>query len=323
MRRRPQPVIAMAAALFALAPAPAKAETIARPDGSAIIYHLKRPQAAGLRGVLLMLQGSGCEPVAKRPWLTSEPPLIAPGMAVLAIEKYGVAAGQPQDGLVDGCSPEYWNRNTLQQRVFDALQVVAQLRNERWWSGDLIVSGGSEGGAVAALLAPLVPETKAVVIISSGIGVSVSDLIRAAVPSPVAVQIPKIVAEAKANPTGEKRFGGASYRWWADAADVTPAIALLQTGAPVLLVQGGRDQFAPVATARAARDLVAAAGKRNLTYREYPEYDHFMKDAAGVDHRPSVLRQIALWLKELRIKPREGRSGWGNPNRKPIGKLSP
>jgi alpha-beta hydrolase superfamily lysophospholipase len=71
---------------------------------------------------------------------------------------------------------------------------------------------------------------------------------------------------------------------------------LLQTTAPVLLIHGTRDQSAPAATARAARDLVAAGGKRNLTYREYEGFDHFMKDAAGLDHRERVLRDAGTWL---------------------------
>jgi pimeloyl-ACP methyl ester carboxylesterase len=291
--------ILLLALLVTLAQTPAEAETLARADHSEITYHLQRAPAARRSGVLLMLQGSGCEPVAARPWLRSDPPLIAPGYAVLSVEKYGVRPDQAQNSFIDDCALDCWAKNTLQQRVLDVLQVIGKLRQERWWNRRLIIYGGSEGGAVAALLAPLIEETRAVIIVSSGVGVPVGELIRAAVPPPVSLQIPAILAEAKANPTGAKRFGGTSYRWWADAADVTPAKVLLQTDAPVLLIQGGRDQFAPVATARAARSLFAAAGKRNLTYREYSAYDHFMKDAAGDDHTSAVLRYVRDWLKRL------------------------
>lgn len=288
--------LSLATVISASAAAHAAAETLPRADGSQISYHLY-DKRDGRRGVVLMLQGSGCESVAEREWLKLEPPVIAPGYAVLAIEKYGVMPSRSRSDFVEGCSLDYWHRNTLQQRVLDALQVIARLRADWWWNRELIIYGGSEGGAVAAMLAPLVPETKAVVIISSGIGVPVAELIQAAVPPPVAAQIPMMLMEAKANPTGDKRFGGASYRWWADAADITPAKALLQTDAPVLLIQGARDQFAPAVTARATRDLFAVAGKRSLTYREYEGYDHFMKDSAGIDHRAAVLRDIARWLR--------------------------
>ncbi len=288
-------VLILAILAFAVA-RPGLAESLPRADSSNILYHLDNIGDGTPRSLLLTLQGSGCEPVADRPWLKTEPPIVAPGSAVLSIEKYGVSSGRPIVDSIDGCPPAFWRRDTLQQRVADAIQVIASLRGSSWWNGTLIVMGGSEGGAVAAMLAPLVPETRAVVIVSSGIGVSVADLIRSAVPPPVAAQLNSVLAEAKANPTSEKRFAGASYHWWAEAADVTPAAMLLQTDVPILLIHGARDQFAPVATARATRDLISAAGRRNLTYWEYAEYDHFMKDAAGVDHMPEVLEKVHAWI---------------------------
>lgn len=269
-----------------------------RPDGTQITFHIDRNVKAARHGAILVLQGSGCEPVATNERVASIGPAVTPGDAVVTIEKYGVTATQEADP-VDGCSPDYWNRNTLQQRVLDAAQVIGRLRHERWWNRRLVIFGGSEGGAVAAMLAPIVPETKAVIIFSSGIGVPVGDLIRAAVPPPVAAEAPRIFAEARSNPTGSKRWAGASYRWWADAVDVTAAKMLLQTSVPILLIHGTRDQSAPVSTARATRDLLARQGRRNLTYREYEGYDHFMKDAAGVDHRPAVLKEAATWLRQM------------------------
>lgn len=275
---------------------PTAAATVPRADGSELTYHLDQVERDGRQSILLMLQGSGCEPVADREWVTSMPLLLARGHAVLMIEKYGVVPGQPEDEFLDGCSKDYWRKNTLQRRVLDAVQVVARLRKEPWWNGELVIYGGSEGGAVAAMLAPLLPETKAVIIQSAGIGVPVGELIRSAVPPSIAAEMLRVFTEAKVNPSGDKRMGGASYRWWADAVDVTPATLLLQADMPVLLVHGTRDQFAPVATARATRDLFAGAGKGNLTYWEYVGYDHFMRDAAGADHQPEVLKAAAAWL---------------------------
>ena len=286
-------LVAFAAMFLAAAPAGAETFAIERADGSAIVYHVDAPRG-GRRPLLLLLQGSGCEPARGDAGLAATAPLLAPGHAVLTIEKYGVGTEGPG---VDRCPDAYWNGNTLTQRVLDAVQVIARLRRERWWNRELVIFGGSEGGAVAAMTAPLVPETRALVIRSSGIGVPVGELIRAAVPPPVAAELPSMLAAARANPTGAVRWGGASYRWWADAADMVPARMLLQTEVPVLLIHGTRDQFAPVATARATRDLFAAAGARNLTYREYAGYDHFMTDPAGVSHREQVLRDAAAWLR--------------------------
>jgi len=275
-------------------PAPA-ALALERPDGSRIGYYLERRRARGREPLLLMLQGSGCDSVtrnARLPWMAAR---LAPRHAVLTIDKYGVAPDA--DGAT--CSAEHWRGNTLQQRVQDALQVVAALRRERWWNRELVLFGGSEGGAVAAMLAPLAPETRAVIIWSSGIGLPLGDMIRSALPPPMAAEAVRVFAEARANPTGDRQWAGASYRWWADAVDLVPARALLQTPAPVLLIHGARDASAPVASARAARDLLAAGGKANAVYREYEGYDHFMVDVAGSDRRAEVLDAAALWLRRL------------------------
>lgn len=279
----------------------ASTRSIERADGSRIEYHLDNFDTKSSKGILLMLQGSGCESVIKRDWLTSDPPKLAPELAVLSIEKYGVSLEQANSGAVDGCSKDYWRNNTLNRRVLDAVQVIAKMRTETWWNGKLVIYGGSEGGAIAALLAPLIPEIQAVIIQSSGIGVPTADLIRMAVPPEIAVQISQVIADAKINPTGEKRMGGASYRWWADAADITPSKMLVETDVPILLIHGSRDQFAPVEAARATRDLFVSRGKSNLTYVEYDGYDHFMTDLNGVHHKDKVLMQAAEWLRSLMI----------------------
>lgn len=155
-----------------------------RADGTQITFHVDRHAKAARQSALLLLQGSGCEPVAANTRVTSVAPVLAPEHAVITVEKYGVHSASARQNLVDGCSPDYWAGNTLDQRVIDAAQVVARLRQERWWNGNLVIFGGSEGGAVAAMLAPIVPETQAVLVFSSGIGVPVGELIRAAVPPP-------------------------------------------------------------------------------------------------------------------------------------------
>ena len=128
----------------------------------------------------------------------------------------------------------------------------------------------------------------------------VADVVRAAVPRAVADQVTAAISEARTNPTGDKRFGGESYFWWANAADITPAKALLNTSFPVLFIHGSHDQNAPVAAARAARDLFESNNRRNVTYREYAGYDHFMTDESGKSHRMAVLRETSAWLRANR-----------------------
>ncbi len=263
-----------------------------RTDGSELAYHLQR-QNDGPQGLLLLLQGSGCDSVTTRKTLLRDGLIIRPSYAQLTIEKYGVLAGATNP---DDCTSRFWRHNTIQQRLLDALQVIAELRNEPWWNGDLVIFGGSEGGAVAAILAPLVPETDAAIVFSSGIGWRIEDMIRAAIPPQASEQVDAIFGEARSNPTGEKQWGGASYRWWADSLDLVPAQALVGSEFPLLLVHGERDQFAPVETARAAAKLWSDNNRPDTTYREYPGYDHFMIDAENENHNGEVMADIEEWL---------------------------
>lgn len=278
---------------------PAFAQSLQRADGTILDYHLLERSGDERQGIILTLHGSGCEPVIERSWLRDEPPTIAPGRAVLAIEKKGVTlVTEGDDDLQEGCTPTYWRGNTINQRVLDALQVIAHLRGKDWWDGELIIHGGSEGGAVAALLAPLVPETDAVIVVASGLGVPVWQMVQKAVPPPVAARLPDIIAEAVENPTPDKRFGGESYVWWADAAHLVPARMLASTDVPILMVHGTEDRSAPVSSARKTADLFAEAGKSNLRYLELGGLDHSMIDQTGRDRTAEVLRKIASWLDE-------------------------
>ena len=290
-------VALLLAAAVALAQADeARTQRIERPDGSQLIYHIDAPSGRGRIGVLLLFQGSGCEPVERDARVLGYGRMLAPERVIVTIEKYGAGGAVDPAGLVDGCTPDFWRGNTLSRRVLDAVTVVAALRGRTWWNGDVVLFGGSEGGAVAAMAAPLVPEARAVIVYSSGIGVPVGALVRSAIPPFAQAETDRVFAEARRNPDPERRWGGASYAWWADAADQVPARSLLQTRAPILLVHGSRDQSAPVATARATRDLMAQARGANFIYREYDGYDHFMIDAAGVDHRPEVFAAMRDWL---------------------------
>lgn len=270
--------------------------TAQRADGSELSYYVEA-SAQPRQDAILILQGTGCREVASNGVLTRVAELLSPERRLVLANQPGVSPGEGVN-LVEGCPPEFWERSTLSQRVLDSLLVIAELRRSDWWSGRIVIFGGSEGGAVAALLAPLVPETEAVIIYSSGGGQPVRELIASALPPPIAAQVDGVIRKAKANPTGAERWGGLTYKWWADAADVTPVKALALSPAPTLLIHGARDVSSPVASARMGYQLLRRSGKRNVRYLEYPALDHFMKDAAGVDHLPQVMEDAREWLSE-------------------------
>ena len=291
-------VAAMLACTLAQA-ATVQAGTRARADGSLIHWSLTpplhaAPDARSPRGVLLVAQGSGCHPASASASVAAAH-AVAPALALLTVEKYGVSPhDRPADAIAD-CSQDYRLHHTVSQRAADALQVLQALRDAPGWSGPLVLFGGSEGGAVVAQLAPLA-RPDAVVVMSSSLGETLADTIRRVVPPPVARQLDAVLAQARRDPASGASWGGASARWWADVADTVPARALLSSAAPVLLVQGERDALAPVASARLAQQAYREAGHGGLTYWELPGHDHFMVDAHGVDQRDRVLGRVATWV---------------------------
>lgn len=242
-----------------------------------------------------MAQGSGCLPAEKSAAIQAAKALL-PDFAIVTVEKRGVRqADTPADPVRD-CSAEFFASHTITARAADYVQVLAKVRRASWFDGNLVMFGGSKGGATVAQAAEEV-RPDAVVIYSSGLGLPLRTMFKQVVPPQVAAAADEEFAKALASPASAQVWGGNSYRWWADAVDRAYVNDLLKAKVPVLMVQGGRDQSAPVSSGRAARDAYASADRSEMTYLEFPDYDHHMKDAAGVSHQAEVFGQITQWLR--------------------------
>jgi len=273
-----------------------------RSDGSQIEWHMTGRTVAAKQGLLMLSQGSGCGPAATNPNLPKWRAL-APGFVSVTVEKYGVSASDPAlagagVGQMDNCPEAHVKGHRLQGRADDFAAVVAELRKEPWWSGELVIMGGSEGGGVMALLAPMLPDVDAVVVFSSGLGLPLSQMILDGMPPPARAQVAPMFEAIRSNPDEGPVFSGLSAHYYAEFFDKVLAYDLMRSDAPILLVQGETDISAPVAAGRATRDIFASAGKRNLTYREYADRDHFMTDRAGVNHIDEVIAASAAWVRE-------------------------
>ncbi|WP_444938174.1 alpha/beta hydrolase family protein [Microbulbifer sp. JMSA002] len=268
--------------------------TSKRPDTSTLYWSLEFPAHSESHGLLLIAQGSGCLPAIKNKTV-QQVKKIAPKFAVLLVEKYGVThADGPNDQFKD-CSQAYVTNHTVEQRTRDIVQIVEELKGADWWNGKLVLFGGSEGGDVVARLAPkLNPD--AAVVFSSGLGQSFAEVLKSLVPPHVATEVDAKLAYARTNPESVEVWGGNSMRWWADVVDRVPVNDLLDSHVPVLLIQGTEDKSSPVSSGRAARDAYTNAGRCELSYWEYPGYDHYMTDTDGVNHRREVFERVARWI---------------------------
>lgn len=266
-----------------------------RPDGSTIDWYLDKPKENGKTGLIVMAQGSGCLSVLHNENLLASRSAFSE-FAVLFVEKYGV---KPRDNPKDDhrdCSASFYNHHTVSQRVADYKQVIGQLRGEPWWNGDLVLFGGSEGGMVSGLLAEQA-KPGAVILISTGAGVTFGQMVKQSFPKENWPMVDEGFAKARQKPTSNEVLAGQSLRFWADAIDRRIVDNMLRTDTTFLLIQGGRDAPIIVDAARAASSLFATAGRCNLTYWEYPGYNHGMIDGAGNSNMDDVLSQSAEWVR--------------------------
>ncbi|MEM9838322.1 MAG: alpha/beta hydrolase [Pseudomonadota bacterium] len=269
-----------------------------RADGSEIHWELDGDTAAGPVKILLIAQGSGCVPARQSPHVQMLAEK-AEGFTVLTVEKYGVDWDRrPNDPFTD-CTDVHQANHTVTQRVEDVKAVLAGFADDDIWQGDLALFGGSEGGAVVSILAAEVPETDAVVVFSTGTGLTMAEFFPMVVPPPVAEQMQNVFDRARANPQSSEVAGGYALKWWADILDRRLSDDLLAADAPVFIVHGENDRSAPVAAARAAQQAFIDAGQADrLTYKEYSGYDHQMVDEAGISHMSEVLDDVVLWLND-------------------------
>jgi hypothetical protein len=221
---------------------------------------------------------------------------IAPGFATLMVEKYGVdPADSPtqQTEAAGGRRPEFYAHNTVSQRAADCAQVLSELHGASWWNGHLVLFGGSEGGAVVAILAPRVRED-AVIIFSTGLSMPLTKMLKIIVPPPVAAEAGEAFAKIDRAPLSAEIWSGNSYRWWADIKDRMLVNDRLKVRGPILLVQGELDP--PLVGAWATRDAFAKAHRTNLTYWELEGYDHGLRDREGHDGLPELYVRAGQWL---------------------------
>lgn len=285
-----------------------------RPDGSTIHWTLDLPdQHKGTSGLAVLMQGSGCSPIAQsRAMLRARSAF--PEFAALTIEKYGIHPDYKSDndkGDLENCPQEYHANSNHSQRVADYLQILSELAGWNWWNGRLVLFGGSEGGDIATMLA-VRSKPDAIILMSAGGGVSfgemmklsiLDDLKRRSVPQTQWPDYDALFARARANPQSAEVEEGYSLRYWADSIDYRAVEDMLKLTVPILLIQGSADTDSPVVGARKAVEAFTMARRCNLTYWELTGYDHSMADSAGVSRLGEVLDQAALWARQQLSQP--------------------
>jgi len=260
---------------------PAWSETLAldQADGTRLFYYYDAPAQRG--PLLVILQGSECRRVNDKFGPLIEQ-LKSRNVGVLRVEKPGLTPDTPPGE----CPQAYLQRNTLERRIWDLLSVLGEMRKRPEWDGRLVVLGGSEGAMLAALSAPLIPETRAVVLISGGGGDTFAEEIDQIVSGQMrqsGAPASKIEEQTKAfrqlcqqvhaEPTTLKEWGSDgklarnTHLWLSRAEDLAIYRPLLRVDVPILVVHGAQDASTPLHSAQKLEQIFREHGKSNLQLR--------------------------------------------------------
>lgn len=280
-----------------------ESSALLRTDGSELNTYFTKPEQDSFP-IVLAVQGSECESVL--PLHKQFAPLVTNiGAGIISLEKQGIL---PNNKIIQ---QEYDQTNCSSHRIQDHLILVQQLRNGLipGWNGQLILVGGSEGGAVASAIAARCPETVASVFYSTGGGMGVREQLRLATrryfekkraPNFV-IKAGLAMADAQldeimANPTHKKMFLGYTYKWWHDYALQLEMIMsdMLSLSSPIFYVHGTDDELIPIESADRLAAEFERQGKTNLKYVRLPGYPHDLR-------RPpiDIFSETANWLSNI------------------------
>ncbi len=259
-------------------PLAAETRSFEQADGTTLYYYYDAPAEKG--PLVVILQGSECRRVNDK-YQTFIDYFHKRNVGVLRVEKPGLTPETP----LGQCPTAYLQRNTLERRIWDLLSVLGEMRKDPSWDGSLALVGGSEGAMLAGLTAPLIPENRAVALISGGGGDTFAEEILQTMQSQGAKkeqlqQFQDLCAQSHREPTTLKEWGSDgklarnTLLWLSRAEDLAIYRPLLRVDTPILIVHGAVDKSTPVHSAQKLQEIFARAGHTNLTLRIESEDGH-------------------------------------------------
>lgn len=294
--------------LFSSIASASQTNIISRTDGSELRFYVDLPSSESYP-IAFLIHGSTCSssfPMFK----STAPSFVASGIGVIALEKYGI-----NQFTVD-CPQAYLENNAVYNRINDHLLVASFVRSHlKKWNKKLIWTGGSEGGQIAALTAPLVSETSLLVMMASGGGLTMAEELpiaferllkrQGATDEQVQLKLNEIqekFRQIKANPVSDREWlsNGSqarnTYKYWDSILWVKAAPLLVGLDIPMLLVHGTEDTSCPIESSDVLSSLFASLGKQNLTYKRYPGLEHNWSDLQGNSHAREIMTETLTWI---------------------------
>jgi pimeloyl-ACP methyl ester carboxylesterase len=253
-------------------------------SGRTINYYVSHPSKPA--PIMLLIQGSGCEPVMIRDTrgqvlssLYSLLPVAAEGrFTVVAVEK-PFANASPS-----GPCSERFNADFTAQSWLAALKAALQsARKLSWVDGRrTLVFGHSEGAVMAALVAGDDPKVTDVVALGMTGESQLFDLVAQAYQNAGSTagkiqgvdDVYATVADILERPNSATDMAwGHPYRRWSSFFRASPVDALLNSRARIYIASGTDDRSVPILSTELAIAKLTLAG-RDLTVRRVADADH-------------------------------------------------
>lgn len=279
--------------------------SVIRDDGSRVRYYLElSDNESHSKTLFLFLQGSDCNSVRHMPVIDIIKS-ISPDADILTIEKYGITEELPysmheRDTLPQG----YAEHDNPRQRASDAGRVTEALAKEYGYE-KMLVLGGSEGATVACMLASECRHVDATITLGGGGRFFIDDVVT----SIRATDAPEDEKEKEIEGFGQFAqyilsqddiagfsMGGHGFGYWKTMLSTDQQEIISHIDTPMLILQGGKDQSAsPEKTTEMVEEL-KRAGKTNIDYYIYPEYDHSLSFGTDEHARERVIDDIRKWI---------------------------
>jgi pimeloyl-ACP methyl ester carboxylesterase len=295
-----------------------------RLDGTLIDVYLCSDKDGKLspKPMIIFLHGSGGDSVFAReeehkwyfPFMFKPLRDLAEDWHVIFIEKRGVKLGDWVGfSGYDKCSKEYIEYATRDARIEDASRVIEYLIAQNLYDGSvLLLIGHSEGGHVASGVAAINHNITHLALFpfSAGHGLfeGLVNLREKLAANKISAQeflqeydkeVSRYRDIRKNSDSINKQHGGHAYRRWYSYCFGQPLEDLLKVKIPIFLGVGTLDGSA------VGTDLVIAefvkAGKTNLSYRNYINYDHGFFEHKGdkiENHQKDTLLDLMQWVEE-------------------------
>lgn len=276
-----------------------------------IVLHVSKTRSAEKLPLLIFLDGSGNYPLFYRTKKGSYNTSVALNIQAAAKAFRVVLISKP--GIPFSDSLRYDRRG---RAYYPGNETYDQYYSLDWRAGaaskaidflvkrlavdqkHIVVMGHSEGAQVAPAVAVLNKKvTQVICLAGNGLNQLYDFLINArldAAKNNMTAEQGQLIIDslyreytqiyAEPNST-EKKWYGATYRKWSSFSESTPLENMLKLNIPILYIAGGKDNNQTIIDMDYVKLEFLRKRKTNLTYRVYPNCDHYFQETSVKDGR--------------------------------------